>query len=105
MAGQFCFCGDLHRGIDVGVECHITWTAVGRFYLALLPLASVLLVVGGITINTVHALGIGPLLRWTCRGSAKSFVVGLAWGDGGLSGDKLVGFSGIMSGSLSYIFG
>ncbi|WP_448759950.1 hypothetical protein [Actinomyces oricola] len=65
MAGQFCFCGDLHRGIDVGVERHITWTAVGRFYLALLPLASVLLVVGGITINTVHALGIGPLLRWT----------------------------------------
>ena len=42
----------------------VTWTAVGRMALALLPLAAALLVVGGLTVGAFHALGIGPLLAW-----------------------------------------
>ncbi len=42
----------------------VTWTAAGRMALAILPLAAVLLVVGGLTIGISHALGIGPIFGW-----------------------------------------
>lgn len=46
------------------LEGRMTWTAVGRVCLALLPLAAVLLVLGGLTMGVFHALGFGPLLGW-----------------------------------------
>lgn len=46
------------------LESKVTWTAVGRLCLSLLPLAAVLLVVGGLVNATVYALGIDPLLSW-----------------------------------------
>lgn len=42
----------------------MTWTTVGRLCLALIPLAAMLLVVGGLTMGIFHALGFGPLLGW-----------------------------------------
>lgn len=46
------------------LESRVTWTAVGRLCLALVPLAAVLLVVGSLTMGVFHALGFGPLLGW-----------------------------------------
>lgn len=46
------------------LSARVTWTAAGRLGLALLPLAVVMLVLGGLTLGAFHALGIGPLLGW-----------------------------------------
>ena len=46
------------------LEGRLTWTTVGRFCLALVPLSALLLVVGGLTMGVFHALGFGPLLGW-----------------------------------------
>ncbi|MGJ9705157.1 hypothetical protein [Actinotignum sp. GS-2025b] len=46
------------------LEGRQTWTALGRLCLALVPLAAVLLVIGGLTMGTFYALGFGPLLGW-----------------------------------------
>lgn len=46
------------------LAARVTWTAAGRLGLALLPLAVVMLVLGGLTLGAFHALGIGPLLGW-----------------------------------------
>jgi len=51
------------RRVDA-LAARVTWTTVGRLGLALLPLAAVLLVVGGLTIGAAHVLGIGPLMSW-----------------------------------------
>lgn len=41
-----------------------TWTTVGRLCIALVPFAAVLLVLGGLVLGAVQALGVGPLLSW-----------------------------------------
>lgn len=46
------------------LEGKVTWTAVGRLCLALLPLAAVLLVIGGLVGGIAYAAGFGPLLGW-----------------------------------------
>ncbi len=46
------------------LEGRQAWTALGRLCLALVPLAAVLLVIGGLTMGVFHALGFGPLLGW-----------------------------------------
>lgn len=46
------------------LEGRQTWTALGRLCLALVPLAAVLLVIGGLTMGVFYALGFGPLLGW-----------------------------------------
>lgn len=46
------------------LEGKVTWTAVGRLCLALLPLAAVLLVIGGLVGGVSYAAGFGPLLGW-----------------------------------------
>ncbi|WP_220458765.1 hypothetical protein [Schaalia sp. JY-X169] len=56
------------------LEGKVTWTAVGRMCLALLPLAAVLLVLGGLTMGTAHALGLGPLLGWAWSSFAAAHV-------------------------------
>lgn len=53
----------------------MTWTAAGRLGLALLPLAVVMLVLGGLTLGAFHALGIGPLLGWAW----DSFAAASLW--------------------------
>lgn len=57
------------------LEGKVAWTAVGRMCLALLPLAATLLVLGGLTMGTAHALGLGPLLGWAW----SSFAAAHAW--------------------------
>lgn len=51
------------RGV-AALENKVTWTAVGRLGLALLPLAAVLLVIGGLIGGVAYAAGFGPLLGW-----------------------------------------
>lgn len=46
------------------LENKVTWTAVGRLGLALIPLAAVLLVIGGLVGGIAYAAGFGPLLGW-----------------------------------------
>ncbi|WP_279305356.1 hypothetical protein [Propionibacterium freudenreichii] len=46
------------------LESTVTWTAVGRLGLALLPLVAVLLVIGGLVGGVAYAAGFGPLLGW-----------------------------------------
>ncbi|MDY3679588.1 MAG: hypothetical protein SO046_10310 [Actinomyces urogenitalis] len=46
------------------LEGRMTWTAVGRVCLALVPFAAVLLVLGGLTMGSFYTLGFGPLLGW-----------------------------------------
>lgn len=46
------------------LESKVTWTAVGRMGLALLPLTAVLLVIGGLVGGVAYAAGFGPLLGW-----------------------------------------
>ena len=41
-----------------------TWTTAGRLCLALVPFATVLLVLGGLAFGALQALGVGPLLSW-----------------------------------------
>jgi len=55
--------GRAERRVDA-MMVRITWTNVGRLCLALVPLAAVLLVVGGLAFGTLQALGVGPLLNW-----------------------------------------
>lgn len=55
--------GAAERRVEALAE-RVTWTAAGRLVLALLPLAAVLLVLGGFTMGVFHALSIGPLLGW-----------------------------------------
>lgn len=57
------------------LEGKVVWTAVGRMCLALLPLAATLLVLGGLTMATAHALGLGPLLNWAW----SSFAAAQVW--------------------------
>lgn len=56
------------------LEGKVAWTAVGRICLALLPLAATLLVLGGLTISTAHALGLGPLLSWAWSSFAAAEI-------------------------------
>lgn len=58
------------------LEGKVTWTAVGRLCLALLPLATVLLVIGGLVGGVAYAAGFGPLLGWAW----SSFSAAQAWG-------------------------
>ena len=53
----------------------VTWAAVGRLGLALLPLAAMLLVVGGLVGGIAYAAGFGPLLGWAWG----SFTTAQAW--------------------------
>ena len=57
------------------LTARVTWVSAGRMCLALLPLAVVLLVVGGLTMGAFHALGMGPLLGWAWA----SFAAAQAW--------------------------
>ncbi|ALD74014.1 hypothetical protein AN946_06445 [Trueperella pyogenes] len=57
------------------LERRVTWTSVSRLCVALLPLAAVLLVVGGLTMGVFHALGFGPLLGWAWG----SFAAASTW--------------------------
>lgn len=57
------------------LSARVTWTAAGRLSLALLPLAVVMLVLGGLTLGAFHALGIGPLLGWAW----DSFAAASLW--------------------------
>lgn len=62
------------RRVDA-LASRVSWTTVGRLVLALVPLAAVLLVVGGLTMGTFYALGLGPLLGWAW----DSFAAAEAW--------------------------
>ena len=53
----------------------VTWTAVGRLGLALLPLAAMLLIVGGLVGGIGYAAGFGPLLGWAW----DAFTAAQAW--------------------------
>lgn len=57
------------------LEGRHTWTALGRLCLALVPLAAVLLVIGGLTMGVFYALGFGPLLGWAWG----SFTAASTW--------------------------
>lgn len=57
------------------LEGKVTWTAVGRLSLALLPLAAVLLVIGGLVSGVAYAAGFGPLLGWAWG----SFATASTW--------------------------
>ena len=57
------------------LEGKVTWAAVGRLSLALLPLAAVLLVIGGLVSGVAYAVGFGPLLGWAWT----SFTADQAW--------------------------
>lgn len=46
------------------LERKVTWAAIGRLCLALLPLAAVLLVIGCLVGGVAYAAGFGPLLGW-----------------------------------------
>ena len=61
------------RRLDA-LEGKVAWTSVGRMCLALLPLAAMLLVLGGLTMGTAHALGLGPLLGWAWSSFAAAHV-------------------------------
>lgn len=62
------------RRVD-DLSARVTWTAVGRIALALLPVTAVLLIVGGFTMGAFHALGFGPLLGWAW----SSFAAAESW--------------------------
>ncbi|GAB3582822.1 hypothetical protein [Calidifontibacter terrae] len=51
------------RRVD-DLNARVTWTTVGRLALALVPLAGVMIVVGGLVGGVSYALGLGPLLGW-----------------------------------------
>lgn len=57
------------------LEGKVTWVAVGRLCLALLPLAAVLLVIGGLVSGVAYAAGFGPLLGWAWT----SFTAAQTW--------------------------
>lgn len=54
------------------LEGKVTWTAVGRLCLALLPLTAVLLVIGGLVGGVAYATGFGPLLGWAWTSFAQA---------------------------------
>lgn len=62
------------------LSARVTWIAVGRMALALLPLAVVLLVLGGLAMGAAQALGFGPLLAWAW----DSFAAASVWWHKGL---------------------
>ena len=62
------------------LEGHLTWTTVGRICLALVPLAMVLVILGGLTMGAFYALGFGPLLGWAWG----SFEAASSWWAKGL---------------------
>lgn len=66
--------GHAERRLEA-LERRVTWTSVSRLCVALLPLAAVLLVVGGLTMGVFHALGFGPLLGWAWG----SFAAASTW--------------------------
>lgn len=57
------------------MERKVTWTAVGRLCLALLPLTAVLLVISGLVGGVAYAAGFGPLLGWAW----SSFAAASTW--------------------------
>lgn len=57
------------------LEGKVTWTAVGRLCLALLPVSVVLLVIGGLVGGIAYAAGFGPLLGWAWG----AFTAAQAW--------------------------
>lgn len=57
------------------LEGKVTWAAVGRLCLALLPLAAVLLVIGSLVGGVGYAMGFGPLLGWAWG----AFTAAQAW--------------------------
>ena len=59
---------------------YLTWTTVGRICLALVPLAMVLVILGGLTMGAFYALGFGPLLGWAWG----SFEAATSWWAKGL---------------------
>ncbi|MFD1201998.1 hypothetical protein ACFSWE_03930 [Leucobacter albus] len=66
--------GAAERRVEA-LSARVSWTAAGRLGLALLPLAAVLLVLGGLTMGVFHALGVGPLLGWAW----ESFALAELW--------------------------
>ncbi len=67
------------RRLEV-LEGYLTWTTVGRICLALVPLAMVLVILGGLTMGAFYALGFGPLLGWAWG----SFEAATSWWAKGL---------------------
>lgn len=61
------------RRVD-DLNARVTWTTVGRLALALVPLAGVLIVVGGLVGGVSYALGLGPLLGWAWASFSASDV-------------------------------
>ncbi len=53
----------------------LTWSAVGRMCLALLPFAVAFIVLGGLVGGAAQMLGVGPLLEWAW----SSFEAAAAW--------------------------
>lgn len=90
------------------LEGRLTWTTVGRICLALVPLAAVLLVLGGLTMGAFYALGFGPLLGWAW-GSFEA--AGTWWAKGLIALATLGGVAEFMAlvwrlaGRLRYEFG
>lgn len=76
------------------LSARVTWTAVGRMALALLPLAVVLLLVGGLTMGAAHAFGVGPLLGWAWDSFAAA---GVWWA-------KALIAAGVLSGVTAFVW-
>ncbi|WP_311777644.1 hypothetical protein [Trueperella abortisuis] len=57
------------------LEGRMTWTAVGRVCLALLPLFAALILVGGLVWGVGNMFGIGPLFSWAWA----SFAAASLW--------------------------
>jgi hypothetical protein len=66
--------GKAERRVNA-MTTRMTWNTAGRLCLALVPSAAVLLVLGGLTVGAVQALGVGPLLGWAW----SAFEVADAW--------------------------
>lgn len=84
--------GRAKRSVDA-MTTRTTWTVVGRLCLALVPVAAVLLVVGGLALGALQALGAGPLLNWAWTSFeladewwAKALIAGGTLGGLALSG-------------------
>ena len=84
--------GRAERRVDA-MTTRTTWTTAGRLCLALVPFAAVLLVVGGLALGALQALGVGPLLSWAWNAFevadewwAKALIAGGTIGGVALSG-------------------
>lgn len=79
----------------------VTWATAGRLAAGLVPLAAVLLVIGGLTMGIAHALGVGPILGWAW----SSFERASTWSEkvliaiGTLGGIGLATFGTFKAGS------